>query len=153
MSKLKLLYRLVSFNFDRPKLIFNKMRTSIKVFHWVPRIICILAILFVSMFALDAFTPGPTLWQQLGDFFMHLIPSFILLILLVVAWKWELVGGIIIMVTALGLTPFIFMMNYNRNHSIGMSLVIILIITFPFIIAGFLFIVSSCLKKKIQPRV
>jgi hypothetical protein len=103
------------------------------------------------MFALDSFSPGPTLWQQLGDFFMNLIPSFVLLILLFVAWKWELVGGIIIMVIALVLTPFIFMMNYNRNHSIGMSLVIILVITFPFIIAGFLFIVSSSLKKKIQP--
>ena len=129
------------------------MRTSIKVFHWLPRIICLLAILFVSMFALDAFAPGRTIWQQLGDFFMHLIPSFVLIILLIIAWKWERTGGILIMVIGLILTPLVFMLNYNRNHSIGMSLIIILVITFPFVIAGFLFIVSSSLKKKIQPGV
>ena len=66
------------------------MKTSIRVFHWLPRIICILAILFVSLFAADAFAPGLTIWQQLGAFFIHLIPSFILLSLLIVAWKWEL---------------------------------------------------------------
>ncbi len=124
------------------------MKTSIKVFHWLPRIICILAILFVSLFAADAFSPGLTIWQQLGNFFMHLIPSFILLAFFIVAWKWEFIGGIIFTVIGLGLSPFIFQRNYNMNHSIGMSIVIILTITFPFVIVGILFIVSHFKKKK-----
>ena len=124
------------------------MKTSIRVFHWLPRIICILAILFVSLFAADAFSPGLTIWQQLGGFFIHLIPSFILLALLIVAWKWEFIGGIIFTVIGLGLSPFIFQHNYNMNHSIGMSLGIILMITFPFVIVGILFIVSHFMKKK-----
>lgn len=86
------------------------------VFHWLPRIICILAILFVSMFAADAFEPGLTIWQQLGAFVMHLIPSFILIAFLVLAWKWELVGGIVFLVIGLGLSPFVLNLNYNRNH-------------------------------------
>ena len=70
------------------------MKTSIRLIHWIPRVICILAILFISMFAADAFAPELTIWQQLGAFLMHLIPSFILLALLIVAWKWELIGGV-----------------------------------------------------------
>lgn len=124
------------------------MRKSIKVFHWLPRIICILAILFVSVFALDAFSPELTIWQQIGSFLMHLIPSFILLAFLIVAWKWEYIGGIIFAIIGLILSPFVFVMNYNRNDSIWMSLGIILSITIPFIIVGVLFIVSHFLKKK-----
>lgn len=124
------------------------MKISIRVIHWLPRIICILAILFVSLFAADAFEPGLTIWQQFGAFFIHLIPSFILLAFLIIAWKWEKFGGIIFMVIGFGLSPFIFQHNYNMNHSIWMSLGIILAITFPFVIVGILFIVSHSIKKK-----
>lgn len=124
------------------------MKTSIRLFHWLPRILCILAILFISLFAADAFEPGLTIWQQLRGFLMHLIPSFILLFLLIVAWKWELIGGIIFTIIGLGLSPFIFMRNYNMNHSVGVSLAIILMITFPFVVVGILFIISHFMKKK-----
>lgn len=69
------------------------MKTSLKIIHWDPRILCILAILFVSMFALDSFDPRYTLLQQLQAFAIHLIPTYFLIIFLVVAWKWELTGG------------------------------------------------------------
>jgi hypothetical protein len=124
------------------------MKTSIRLFYWSPRILCILSIFFISLFAADAFAPGLTIWQQLGAFLIHLIPSFILLALLIVAWKWEYIGGIIFMIIGFGLSPYIFMLNYNRNHSIGMSLGIILVITLPFIVVGILFIMSHFMKKK-----
>jgi hypothetical protein len=124
------------------------MKKNIKVFHWSPRIICILAILFVSLFAADAFAPGLTIWQQLGAFIIHLIPSFILLAFLIIAWKWEFIGGVIFTIIGLGLSPIIFVKNYKMNHSIWMSLVIILSITIPFVVVGILFIVSHRLKKK-----
>jgi hypothetical protein len=125
------------------------MEKSTRVFHWLPRIICILAILFVSLFALDAFAPGLTLWQQLEGLLIHLIPSFVLLAFLIIAWKRELAGGIIFIAIGLIMSPFVFLLNYNRNHfSVGQSLVVILMITFPFVIVGILFIVSNTLKKK-----
>ncbi len=124
------------------------MKKSNMVFHWLPRIICILAILLVSMFALDAFEPGRTIWQQLGAFAIHLIPSYILLAFLIIAWKWELIGGIMFMVIGLALSPTIYMHNYNMNHSVGLSLVIILTITFPFVFVGVLFVVSHYFKIK-----
>jgi hypothetical protein len=124
------------------------MKTSLKVIHWLPRVICILAILFISMFAVDAFAPGLSIWKQLVDFIIHLIPSYILIALLIVAWKWEYIGGIVFTAIGLGLSPFIFIHNYHMNHSVGMSLGIIMLITFPFIVVGILFILSHFLKKK-----
>lgn len=125
------------------------MNPKIKFFQWLPRIVCILAILFVSMFALDAFAPGLTLWQQLGAFFMHLIPSFVLLAILIVAWKWELIGGIIFMVIGIGFSPFIYLLNHNRNGmTVGNSLMVVLLINIPFVLVGILFIASHFLKKK-----
>ena len=126
------------------------MRASnkIRIYHWLPRVICILAILFISLFALDAFQPDLSIWQQIGAFLMHLIPSFILTALLLVAWKWEYVGGIIFTIIGLGLSPFVFNHNYNMNHSIWMSLGIILTITIPFVLVGVLFIASHFHKLK-----
>lgn len=123
------------------------MRNMKTLFYWLPRIICILAILFICMFAADAFEPGLTLWQQLGAFFMNLIPSFILLGILILAWYKEFLGGIIFIIIGLVLTPFIFNHNYKMNESVWMSLGIIMTITFPFILVGILFIVSHKLKK------
>jgi hypothetical protein len=123
------------------------VKTSIRLFHWLPRILCILAILFISLFAADSFTPGHTIWQQLGAFLIHLIPLFILLAFLIIAWKWEPIGGIVFIVIGLGFSPVIFMLNYNRNHSFWLSLIIILTITIPFVVVGILFLISHRLKK------
>jgi len=124
------------------------MKISQKIIFWTPRILCILAILFISMFALDAFQPDLTIWQQLGNFFMHLIPSFILLAILLVAWKWELIGGGIFIVIALIMTPVIYIHNYNMNGSVWMSLWVIAMITFPFFLIGLLFILDYKINKK-----
>jgi len=124
------------------------MKTSIQILYWSPRILCIMAILLISLFALDAFSPGLTLMQQIGDFAIHLIPSFVLLACLFVAWKWELIGGIIFSLIGIGFSPFVYQLNYNRIHDVGACLVILLMITFPFIVVGVLFIMSHFMKKK-----
>ncbi|WP_449421298.1 DUF7670 domain-containing protein [Pelagihabitans pacificus] len=124
------------------------MKVRSKIIHWLPRVICILAILFISMFALDAFNHEKTIWQQIGDFLMHLIPSFILIVFLIIAWKREFIGGVLFILIGLGFSPFIFLHNYNMNQSVWVSLMIVLIITVPFIIVGILFIVSHRMKKK-----
>jgi len=126
------------------------MKKSTKIFYWLPRLLCILAILFISIFALDAFSPELSLWQQIGAFLMHLIPSFILLTLLILAWKKEFIGGIIFIIIGLGLSPIVFSHNYRMNHSVVMSLGIILAITIPFAVVGVLFIISHFKKKKLK---
>ena len=124
------------------------MKTSVKIVHWVPRILCILAILFVGMFALDSFSPERTFWQNLGAFFMNLIPTLVLIVLLIIAWNQELIGGIAFAIIGLVMSPFIYSHNFRMNQSVGKSLEVLLIITVPFIIVGILFIVSHYLKKK-----
>jgi hypothetical protein len=125
------------------------MKTSIKLIHWAPRILGILSILFISIFAADSFEHGTTIWQKLVSLAMHLIPTFILTIILIIAWKWERIGGILFMLLGIGLSPIIFILNYNRNHfSTGQSLGIVLMINFPFILVGILFMISDKIKKK-----
>jgi len=122
------------------------MKSSVKFYHWIPRILCILAILFIGMFSLDVFEPGLSVGQQITGFLMHNIPSFILIILLIVAWKWEYVGGIIFIILGIIMSVPVFMLNYRMNHSVPMSLLVLLMITFPIALVGVLFIVSY--KKK-----
>lgn len=126
------------------------MKTASSMFHWIPRILCIAAILFISVFALDAFEPGHSLGWQLKAFMMHLIPTFLLLMLLIIAWKREFIGGILFALTALILSYPVYQMNYRMNHSVMTSLSVILMITFPFLITGILFIVSHYRSKRQQ---
>jgi len=124
------------------------MKTSVSLLHWLPRAICILAILFISLFAFDAFSPEYTFWQQVGRFFVHLTPSIILTIILAIAWKRELIGGVIFGLVSIGLSPMIYEHNYNLNHSITTSIGIVLMVTFPFVVVAALFIVSHFKKKQ-----
>ena len=124
------------------------MKIPVKTIFWAPRILGIVAISFISIFAFDAFQPDLTLLEQLRDFLMHLVPSFVLLAILLVAWKWELIGGIIFVAIGLVLTPLIYIHNYNMNGSVWMSLGIIMLITFPFILVGVLFLLDYKINKK-----
>jgi len=123
------------------------MKTSV-LLYWTPRIICILTILFVSLFAFDAFSPELTIWQQITGFLIHLIPSFILLGLLIIAWKWEKTGGIILAIIGIVFTVVVFNLNYQRNHSFTKSFAIVLMLCIPFILAGVLFIVDHYYRVK-----
>ncbi|RLD50375.1 MAG: hypothetical protein DRI94_08735 [Bacteroidetes bacterium] len=125
------------------------MTPKTKILHSIPRIICIAAILFVSIFALDAFEEGKSIVEQITAFLIHLIPSFVLIVFLIIAWKRELIGGIIFFAVALILTPIVFTHNLNANHSVWMSIGIISSITIPFLIVGIMFIISHYYKKKL----
>ncbi len=118
-----------------------------KILHWLPRILCVAAILFISLFALDAFNNEHSFGQQLLSFLMHLVPSFILTVLLVVAWKWGFVGGVIFIIIGLVFTPLVYNHNFNMNNSVFLSLGIVSMITLPFLIVGFLFVLDDKLTK------
>ena len=120
-----------------------------RLFYWLPRIICILAILFISAFAGDAFETGHSFWQQIAAFLIHLIPSFVLLALLIIAWRWEYIGGIIFIVIGIGMSPVIYLNNHNvNNFSDGECISVVMMTCLPFIVAGILFMLSHFRKKK-----
>jgi len=128
----------------------QNMKPLTKVTHWVPRILCILAILLVSMFAIDAFGPGQTIWHQISDFIIHLVPSLVLITLLVIAWRYEKTGGIIMAVAGTIFCIWLFRANYRHNHFFWRSFSIMMAMAFPFALSGILFIISHYLKKKEQ---
>lgn len=72
------------------------MSTSLwRTLFWTPRILTIAFILFLGLFALDVFGEGYSFFQTLTALFVHLIPNFALLLILLVAWKWEWVGALL----------------------------------------------------------
>lgn len=123
------------------------MKKSNQLLYWTPRVLAIMAIAFVSLFALDAFQPGEPLGRQLLAFLIHMIPSFVLMAVLWLAWKRELAGGILFALIGLATSPWVFMHNYQMNHSFALSLLIILMITFPFVLVGGLFIWDHFRRK------
>jgi hypothetical protein len=126
------------------------MKTSDKIFYWTPRAITILAILFVSLFAFDSFSQSNTFWQNAGAFLIHLAPVYFMISLLIIAWKWELVGGIIMTIAAIAWTVFVLMINLQRTGSVGKSILAIIPIALPFLLSGILFIISYYRKKSRQ---
>ena len=124
------------------------MKASVRILHWMPRIICIIAILFISKFSMNAFESYLTIWQQVLLLLVHLIPAILLVGLLIIAWKWELLGGILFTLIGLGLAPVIYQHNFNMDQSMGMSLGFVMIIALPLVIIGILFILSFIKRRK-----
>ncbi|MBI2498849.1 hypothetical protein HYV88_01245 [Candidatus Woesearchaeota archaeon] len=65
-----------------------------KFIFWTPRILAILFILFLAMFSLDVFEESYGFWGTILGLFMHNLPALILLIVVIISWKHEIVGGI-----------------------------------------------------------
>jgi hypothetical protein len=63
-----------------------------KILYWTPRILTIIFILFLGLFALDSFEGDQSMMKKLGGFLIHLIPNFVLILILVATWKHEWVG-------------------------------------------------------------
>ncbi len=68
-------------------------KTLKQILFWTPRVAGILFILFISLFALDIFDMQLGFWEIVVGLFMHLIPSILLTIVIIIAWKREWVGA------------------------------------------------------------
>ena len=77
-----------------------------KILYWSPRVLGIIFILFLGLFAFDVFGTGEPVWAQALGFLIHLIPNFILAAVLVLAWKNELVGGATFFIAAVVFLAF-----------------------------------------------
>lgn len=65
-----------------------------KIIYYLPRGLSILFILFLALMSFDVFSPELGFWQTALALFMHNIPTLILLIILIISWKREIVGGV-----------------------------------------------------------
>jgi len=107
-----------------------------KILYWIPRILAILSILFMTMFSLDAFDGNESFGMKMLGFLMHNIPVLIILVILLIAWRWELAGGILFILA--------FVAGTIVFHSFIGNPASLIVIT-PFLITGILFILHNVL--------
>ena len=114
-----------------------------QILFWTPRILGVLFVVFISLFALDVFGEGYGFWRTLLALLIHLIPSIILIIVLVLAWRWEWVGAVLFigfgvwyLAEARGVSPMLYFVIFAG---------------IPFLV-GILFLVGWITRKQIRGR-
>jgi hypothetical protein len=110
-----------------------------KKYLWLPAGLGILYILFLSMFALDAFSGDASLTEEILGFFIHLIPSLVVLVALAISWKKPVVGGALFILLCAVFTLFF------RTYE---SMLNFLVISFPLAVIGILFIALKTAGSK-----
>jgi len=83
-----------------------------RILFWAPRILCILFTAFLSLFSLDVFGEGYGFGETVLALFMHLLPVFFIILLLIAAWRWEWIGAILFIALAL----FYVVITKGREH-------------------------------------
>ena len=77
------------------------MRTFLdRILYWTPRALGIILAAFISIFALDVFSEHSGFWQTASALAMHLVPTALIVAALIVAWRWELTGGFLLVALA-----------------------------------------------------
>ncbi|MCX6760027.1 MAG: hypothetical protein NTW46_01640 [Candidatus Nealsonbacteria bacterium] len=118
-----------------------------KFIYWTPRILSIIFICFLALFSLDVISPELNFWQIAVGLFMHNIPVFVLLIILLISWKHEIVGGIVFILAGI-LYVVMILMNILRNSFEWHMLSWIIIIAGPAFFVGILFTINWLKKTK-----
>ena len=108
---------------------------------WTPRVLGILFAAFVSIFALDVFGEGHGFWGTILALVMHLLPTLVVLAVLAIAWRWEAVGGTLLI--ALGRD---YLMDWPR-----WSWSTYLVISGPLFLTGGLFLADWAYRARLRP--
>ena len=118
----------------------NKTKLKGNTLSWILRIFLLLTTLFFLMFSFDVFSEKLPFWEILFAFAMHNIFTIILTIILFIVWKWEHIGGILLLAIS------IFMMFFFGG-STKLMWGTWLLICLPFL-AGILFLCNHFLIRR-----
>jgi hypothetical protein len=121
-----------------------KQRVSAFVY-WAPRVLSIMFIAFLALFSLDVITPESSLKEIIVGLIMHNIPVFIMIIVLVIAWKHEIVGAIAFLLA--GVIYVVFTTRSGLDWRIALSWS--MTIAGPAFLIGGLFLVNWLRKRQI----
>ncbi len=122
-----------------------KKKTN-KFIYWTPRILAIIFILFLMMFSLDIFEPGLTAGQIAVGLFMHNIPALFLLIILIISWRHEIIGGVVFILAGLLYVLMLAMTPKFEWYMLSWSVTI----TGQAFLIGILFLTNWFKKKELQ---
>jgi len=90
------------------------------------------------MFALDVFSEGYGFGETILALLIHLVPTYLVVIALVIAWRWERVGAILFIALAL------FYLITSRGES--------WIISGPLFLVGVLFLLNWTYRAQLKTR-
>jgi hypothetical protein len=121
------------------------MNKYLKFFiYYSPRILSLIMFLFLVLFSLDVFEIATTFNELLLGLFIHNIPAIILLMLSIIAWKYDLVGMITFYGAALA---YIILVSFNElDFFIKISWIMSL--SLPFAVIGSLYLLSYRIKVR-----
>jgi hypothetical protein len=123
---------------------------SKRMLFWTPRVLSLVFIVFLSLFSLDVFGGNLGFWQTALALMTHLIPVFVLIVALILAWRWEWIGAAIY--AAAGLLYIAWVVSMSRPVPPAVRLIWILAIAGPaFVIAG-LFLANWLKHSKLRHR-
>jgi hypothetical protein len=118
-----------------------------KIIYWTPRILGILFLAFLFLFSLDVFSPEATTGEIALGLLVHNIPVIVLLLVLIISWKKEIIGGVVF--TLIGFLYFIMVTIEGIKEGVGLNILSWnLVISTPAIVIGALFIAGWINKKK-----
>jgi hypothetical protein len=111
-----------------------------RILFWSPRILGIGFTLFLSIFALDVFGEDRDFWGTAVALLIHLTPVYIVVIMLVIAWRREWVGAILFPALAV----FYLVFSWGRFHWSAY-----LVISGPLFLVGALFWANCKFRGKL----
>jgi hypothetical protein len=118
-------------------------KTMKRVLFWAPRVLCILFAMFLSLFALDVFSEDVGFWEKILGLLIHLVPVYIVVITLVIAWRWEWIGAIAFTGYALFYLSQVWGQEHWSTH---------LVIPGPLIVTGVLFLLNWIYRAQLRTR-
>lgn len=121
------------------------MEKTEKFLYRLPRILSILFILFLSLFSLDVFESGMSFREIAIGLFMHNIPTLVMIVVLIIAWRNDAFGAIAFIGAGLLYMVFVVM---NTTQPWYIAITWGLSIAAPAFLIGILYLMSWRTKTK-----
>ena len=91
------------------------MKKTNKFIYWTPRGLSLVFILFLGLMSMDIFEGNYGIWDSLLGLFMHNITTLILLAVLIVSWRYEIVGAVVFILTGFLYIIFLAVRSFNSG--------------------------------------
>jgi prepilin signal peptidase PulO-like enzyme (type II secretory pathway) len=95
----------------------------------------------MTVFSFDVFGGEESFGLKMIGFLIHNIPVLILVAVLIIAWRWEMAGGVLFILASISGTVFFHSFSGNPGS---------LIVIAPFLLAGLLFILHHILYHVVK---
>jgi hypothetical protein len=69
-----------------------------RIIFWIPRILCILFAIFISLFSLDVFSEGCGFWKTIAALSIHMIPTASILVILLITWQRSWLAALLLII-------------------------------------------------------